>query len=433
MKVLYDIFFIFFALFYLPVLLFKGRLHGEFLQKFGLLPEGLARLDRPVWIHAVSVGEAVIASKLARRIKARWPQVPVIVSTTTQTGNNMIRKAGKGCVDGVFYYPLDLSFVVSRVVKALSPRLYVMVETELWPNLLKRLHSEGVPVALINGRISDSSYGNYRKIKFVTKRVLPCVDTFCVQTQRDAERLSDMGAERKRIHVTGNMKFDDEERLGQTRIISKEYLGFGPESEIIVAGSTHFPEEQKVIDIFRDLNGRDRSIKLILAPRHVERIDAIRIYTEKRGLAYRKLSDLLEPDAGAHTEGYDVLLVDLIGYLKDLYSLASVVFVGGSFAKHGGQNPIEPARWGKAVIYGPHMFNFREVSEIFLANQAAVQVEDEKELGQVLDRLLRSAEESSKLGRNALGVIKKNTGAVDRALEKIKKHITDEWEERRLG
>lgn len=420
MRFLYDIFFIIFSVFYLPVLLFKGKLHGDFLQKFGVLPREVTSLPEPVWIHAVSVGEAVIAAKLAEGIKSRFPDVPVIVSTTTQTGNDMIRKAGKGVVDAVFYYPLDLGAVVSSVVKAISPRLYVMVETELWPNLISRMRAEGVPVVLVNGRISDSSFANYRKIKFVTRRILGDMDRFCVQTARDAGRLEELGAAKEKIFVTGNMKFDEKKDEAGKQGMNKEQIGFSSSDDIIIAGSTHFPEEQKVIDAYRELNGNKKDLKLILAPRHVERIDAIRIYAEKSGLRYKCLSEVIK---GASDDEYDVLLVDLIGYLKDLYSVASVVFVGGSFAKHGGQNPIEAARWGKAVVFGPHMFNFREIAEIFLENDAAVQVTDEAAFKDILTGILEDPSKKDAMGRNALRVIKDNTGAVDRAVERISGYI----------
>jgi 3-deoxy-D-manno-octulosonic-acid transferase len=423
MRFLYDIFFLIFAVFSLPVLLLKGKLHGDFLQKFGALPDEVTSQQDPVWIHAVSVGEAVLGAKLAAGIKSRFPGVPVIVSTTTQTGNDMIRKAGKGVVDAVFYYPLDLSGVVSKVVNAISPRLYVMIETELWPNLISKMHSSGVPIVLINGRISDSSFGNYKKIKFITRHILKDMDRFCVQTARDAERLEELGAEKDKICVTGNMKFDEKKDDAGNQGMNKEYLGFRPSDNIIIAGSTHFPEEQKVIDVYKELNDEKGGLKLILAPRHVERIDAIRIYTEKSGLRYRCLSDVINPEAGSENNEYDVLLVDLIGYLKDLYSVASVVFVGGSFAKHGGQNPIEAARWGKAVVFGPHMFNFREIAEIFLENKAAVQVMDVIALKDVLMGFLESPDEKDRMGENALKVIKKNTGAVDKAIDKIAEYI----------
>ncbi|MEA3490101.1 MAG: 3-deoxy-D-manno-octulosonic acid transferase, partial [Candidatus Omnitrophota bacterium] len=428
MRIFYDLFFLIFGLFYIPGLLLKGKLHRDFPQKFGLLPEEVTAPERPVWIHAVSVGEAVVAAKLAGAIKGSFPDIPVIVSTTTRTGKDMLRKAvnirrtegaAPRSVDAVFYYPLDISAVVSRVVRLVKPRLYLMVETELWPNLLEELHLKGVPVVLANGRISDSSFGNYKKIRFFTKRILRCVDLFCMQSAKDAEKIKALGARDEKVCVTGNMKFDDLSIPSKGAGFTREELGFDGSEELLVAGSTHFPEEQMVIDVYRQLKEKKNNMKLVLAPRHVERADAIRIYIEKSGLRYRRFSDVLKGGKGQ----CDILLVDTIGHLKDIYSAASVVFVGGTLAKKGGQNPIEPARWGKPVVFGPDMSNFREIAEVFLENDAAVSVKDTAEMKKAIEDLLTDPGRRDRMAGNALKVIEKNSGTVARTVEKIEKYL----------
>ncbi len=420
MRILYDIFFMIFGILYIPVLLMKGKLHRDFSQKFGIIPESIKALNKPVWIHGVSVGEAALAAKLACSIKKDFPEVPVVISTTTQTGNNMARKAGKGYVDAVFYYPMDVRGIVSSTVKGVDPRLYVMIETELWPNLMAELSERGVPSVLVNGRISNSSFGNYKKIKFFTRRILGCLNRLCMQSEVDLERVKELGALEDKVFVTGNMKFDGAGRDASPKI-SPEKLGFNGQDQIIVAGSTHFPEEQLIVDIYRDLKKSNASLKLVIAPRHIERADAIAIYVEKEDLLCRRFSDISE---NSSKEGrFDVLLVDTIGHLKDIYGLATVVFIGGSMARKGGQNPIEAACWGKPVVFGPNMFNFREVSEIFVQNNAAVKVDDDKQLKDVLKELLEDNVKREKMSKRAIDVIEENSGTIERTMEHIREYI----------
>ncbi len=313
--------------------------------------------------------------------------------------------------------------VVRRAVRLIGPRLYVMIETELWPNILEELHSKGVPVILANGRISDPSFKNYKRIRFIMKRILGCVDRFCMQSGADAERIERLGVPRDKICVTGNMKFDGQSLPSGPRAFGREYLGFAEDDEVIIAGSTHFPEERQLIDVYRQLREKRKRLKLILAPRHVERTDALRIYIEKSGLAYRLFSDILE-QGGNEPGGRDVLLVDTIGHLRELYSAADVVFIGGSLAKKGGQNPIEAASREKPVVFGPNMSNFREVADIFLQNKAALRVKDAIQLKTVMEELLGDPALKNRMGENARRVIEENSGAVERTMGVIGKYLS---------
>jgi len=422
MRILYDLFFAVFGVFYIPVLLLKGKVHRGFLQKFALLPDKVTGMDRPVWIHAVSVGEAVLAARVAAEIKKRFPDISIVVSTTTQTGNDMARKSAGDVIDAVFYYPLDISAVVARVVRLINPRLYMMMETELWPNLLEELHSKSIPVVLANGRISDASFANYRRIRVITKYILRCIDRFCMRSEQDAKRIEQLGAPADKVFVTGNVKFDTGGVSCDDGKIDKKCLGFDPGDEIIVAGSTHSPEEQAIITVYGELRKKQDNLKLVLAPRHVERAPAVIKLIETAGLECRRFSDVTEgeqPERGK----YDVLLVDTIGHLKDLYSVATLVFIGGSLAKKGGQNPIEAARWEKTVIFGPHMSNFREVAEVFLENKAAVRVNDVREFRETLAGLLADPEKKKCIAENARRVIEENTGAVSRTVKQIEQYL----------
>ena len=422
MRILYDIFFTVFSVFYIPGLLIKGKLHRGFAEKFGGLPEGVTRLKNPVWIHAVSVGEATVAARLAAGIKEGHPEIPVVVSTTTRTGNDMIKKVGKGVVDAVFYYPIDISGIVSGVVRKIRPRLYVMVETELWPNMMEALSAAGVPVVLANGRISDNSVRKYSRIRFVTKKIFKCVTAACAQTEKDAEKIRSLGAPADRVFVCGNMKFDATLPAGKAPVFTKEQFGFGPKDRVIIAGSTHFPEESAIMDIFVKLRETFRDLKLVIVPRHIERKEAIRIYAGKLKLKNVFFSEISASKNRA-VPGTDAVIVDTIGHLKDLYCIATMVFIGGSMSRKGGQNPIEAALWKKAVIFGPDMSNFREISKIFVENRAAVKVNNARELEVAFKELLEDEGKRENIASNAGRVIKESSGAVRKTLGILDKYL----------
>ncbi|MBF0493784.1 MAG: 3-deoxy-D-manno-octulosonic acid transferase [Candidatus Omnitrophica bacterium] len=416
MTFVYDLFFLVFSIIYIPILLFKGKFHKDFAQRFGFLPSCVLGLDRPIWIHGVSVGEAMVAIKLAEKLKTVFPKKRLIISTTTRTGYETAKKGAGENVDGIFYFPVDISFVVSSVVRNIGPSIFIMVETEIWPNILYALKKYGAVSCVINGRISDRSFGRYNFIKPLISGVLKNVDMFCMQSQKDAERIESLGARKEKICITGNIKFDVALGAGKCQKYDKRSLLFGVNDEVIVAGSTHYPEETYVVEAYLKLKVKYPALKLILAPRHNARSLSIGKYLREKSLTFALLTDVLQNKAGA-AGPFDCLLVDAIGYLKDLYPLATVVFIGGSLMKKGGQNPIEPALCKKPVVFGPHMFNFREVSEAFVKDGGAVRVKDKDELFIVLDRLLGDIKERSRMGENAFLAVQKNRGALDKTVE----------------
>jgi len=422
MRILYDIAFIIFGIIYFPYLAVKGKTHKNFMQKFAFLPKKITDLKKPVWIHGVSVGEAVLAVKLARAVKKKFPETRIIISTTTETGMDIISRHGAGVVDGVFYYPFDLSVIVRRAARLIDPQAYIMIETEIWPNLLVCLAKKNVPAIIVNGRISDNSFKNYRKIKFVTRRVFRNITYFCMQTERDVERIRELGANENSTCVSGNMKFDGEMFILSDAKFNRQKLGYKADESIVVAGSTHFPEEKNIIDIYKRLKRENENLRIILVPRHINRCSEIREYIEKSDLNFCNFSDMLRENYSLLARG-DVLLVDTIGHLKDIYSLADVVFIGGSMADKGGQNPIEPAMWGKAVVFGPNMFNFRKIADIFMENSAAVCVNNYTELEKSIEMLLKNSARREQLAENAFRVVKENRGALNRTVEKLKKYI----------
>ncbi|MBU1083799.1 MAG: 3-deoxy-D-manno-octulosonic acid transferase [Candidatus Omnitrophota bacterium] len=418
MKLLYDIFFIIFSLAYVPYLLLKGKWHRGFFQKMGFLPKRTETSERPVWIHAVSVGEAIVAVKLARRIKNIRRDIPIVISTTTPTGNSIVRGTGADSADMVFYYPMDISFVVRKVVRFINPRLYIMVETELWPNMLEELSARKIPVVMVNGRLSDASFRNYRMIGPIVKRILSKVDRFSMQTPSDASRIGMLGALRQNVFVSGNMKFEEKVQGIGSLSISRDRVFIDKGDTVVIAGSTHHPEEKIVLGIYAKLKKKKENVKLILAPRHIGRKKKVSGYIREQGLTYRYLSDILNRGETAGP-GCDVLIVDTIGHLKDLYALGDIIFVGGSIAKRGGQNPIEPAVWGKAIIFGPHMYNFKEVSRIFLEKGAAVRVRNAKELENAVNDLLNNEDKRKDMSENAREAVLDNQGAAERTMDLV--------------
>ncbi|HNX91052.1 MAG TPA: 3-deoxy-D-manno-octulosonic acid transferase [Candidatus Omnitrophota bacterium] len=419
MRFLFDVFFMMFSVVYLPYLFLGRRMHKDFKQRFGYLPAEATSFKKPVWIHAVSVGEAQVALELAAKLKKEMKDVPVVVSVTTKTGYALLSQWAGKTVDAVFYSPIDISWIVARVIRKIDPRVYVMIETEIWPNILTALRRNKVPIVLANGRISDFSFNNYRTIRFLIKGVFENINVACMQSQKDVERIIALGIPEKRCFVTGNMKFDMAGG-GMGEGISKKDIGFEDGDEVLVAGSTHSPEEKYLTDIYREIRVGNKKVKFIVAPRHIERADSVQEYIEGTGLVVQRFSEIYR-NPGLKRRDLDVVIVDTIGHLKNIYNAATVIFIGKSLVENGGgQNPIEAARWGKPVVFGKYMSNFREIADLFLENGAALEVSDKENLAIVLDRLFENGEERSRLGTNALKVIERNTGATARTAEKIK-------------
>ena len=417
MFIVYDILFIVFAVCYTPYLLMKKKWHSGFKMRFGFLPEELKErlsVKLNIWIHAVSVGEVLAVKRFIEQMQKRYPDKQIVVSTVTQTGQELARKLFEDAV--VLYAPLDLSWSVWQYLKAIHPVVYITAETEIWPNIFCLLNHRQVPIVQVNGRISDKSYGGYRTFKFFLEEILEYVQCFCMQTETDAERIIRIGARADRVCVKGNMKFDDD-----SAAIAQNYGAVFQDAQapVWVAGSTHPGEEEIVLNAFQRLQLGDSACKLILAPRHIERVPEIEAMLQKREIIFTKFSDVLKNQAKAD----HVILVDTIGHLRSLYAYALVVFVGKSLTGRGGQNIIEPASFGRLVVVGPHMENFRSVKELFVRNNALVTVQDEDELVSVLSDVLECPEKAEEIGRRGLMVIEQQRGAVERTLEQVARFI----------
>ena len=393
---------------------------GSVRQRLGFLPisfnfDG----EESIWIHAVSVGETLTARALAADLRARYPRLRLFLSTTTIAGQQVARQ-NLSNVDAVFYFPFDWAFIVRRTLGLVRPRLFIMMETEIWPNLLRACRKRGVKTVLINGRISSRSYPRYRLVRPFFRRVLSDVDRFCMQSEASARRLVDLGADQSRVTVTGSLKFDSLELPaatphGKPRERVLRFFRVAVNRTVIVAGSTMRGEEAAVLRAFARVKAAMPSALAVIAPRHPERFAEVERLARDAGFVTTRRSELpidTEPRA-------DVVVLDSIGELAQLYQLATAVFVGGSLADHGGHNILEPAVFGKPIVFGPHMQNFREIADAFISNDAAVQVQSERELDDLLLALVTDPVRRARLGAAARALVEANRGAKTKTLAVI--------------
>jgi 3-deoxy-D-manno-octulosonic-acid transferase len=409
----------------LPWFLWKGRGTGKysrtFRERMGRLPATLNTRGGPsIWVHAVSVGEALAARPLLPALKERFPGHGLFLSTTTPTGNTVAAQGARD-LDGLFYAPFDWARPVRRALSTLDPALLVLVETELWPNLIHEAHRRGTRVAVVNGRISDRSFGRYRRIRPFLRRVLGEVDLFLMQGDVEAMRIRELGAPPSRVRVTGNLKFDAVAPGSPPEELARLIQGRPPRpGPLWIAGSTVGGEEELVLQAFRRVRQEVADAALMIVPRHPERFDGVPALVEAAGFRCRRRSTL---DGDGWTDG-EVLLLDTLGELARLYALASVVFVGGSLVPSGGHNILEPAAAGRPVVVGPHMDNFREIADRFVAEGALVQVSTAEELGRAVSALLLDPARGAVLGQRARGVVARNGGAVRRTADALAELIS---------
>jgi 3-deoxy-D-manno-octulosonic-acid transferase len=422
MTLVYDFIFFILVLFYLPLYIFKNKFHRGFLYRLGKIPR-IFNLDRPVWIHAVSVGEALSIKWLYKELKKQNPDKRFVISTVTATGNKIV----EGFVqkeDLATYLPLDLSFIVKKVINKVNPCLFIIAETEIWPNLISCLYQKKIPIIIVNARISDRSFARYRGIKFLVSPLLNKISLFCCQTDRDLQRLTHLGAISSKLKVTGNMKFDipdygmqDETAITQLR----SDLRLNQEDKLLVAGSTHPQEEEIILEAYRTVLRKFPQLKLLIAPRHPERAKEIEGIISGFGFHSVLVSSLPLRPCNCLTK--PVFVLDSIGKLTAFYRLADIVFVGGSLVKKGGHNILEPASLGKAILFGPYMFNFKDIAELFLKNQATVLAKNKEELIISLTSLLNNPTRTSQLGSLAHGLVTVNQGATTRNLREIDTYL----------
>jgi 3-deoxy-D-manno-octulosonic-acid transferase len=406
-----------------PYFLYQAIRHKKYVgslgQRLGYLPVSLNLDGEPsIWIHAVSVGEVLSARPIITELRKQYPSLRLFLSTTTMSGQQVARRNVTD-VDGVFYFPFDWTFTLRRTLDIVKPRLFVMVENEIWPNLLRACRRRGVKTMVVNGRISSRSFPRYRLVRPLFRRVLADIDRFCVQGEETANRLQALGADPARMTITGSLKFDSLHTAalpgrGPARVL--RFFRVPAHRPVFIAGSTMKGEDESVIRAFnRVRTASSGNPLLIIAARHPERFGEVERLCRFEGLATMRRSELaIDADPRC-----DAVVLDTIGELAQLYQIATAVFVGGSLVPAGGHNILEPAVYGKPIVFGPHMENFAEIAEAFLANSAAIQVGSARELEDAVVALMGDPVGRARLGAAARALVDANRGAKDRTLAVI--------------
>ena len=436
MYLLYSLFLITWGVLLLPFFLYRAWRHRKYLpglsQRFGRLPESLKFDGRlTVWFHACSVGETLSLQPVVNALHRRFPEARFVFSTITQTGQNIAARSFAGYGAGnTFYFPVDLARIIKRTLDWIRPAVIVIVDTEIWPNLVNQARLRNTPVLLVNGRISAASFRYYRWARPVLRGVLGNYRLLMMQSEEDARRIAGIGAPAEKIVVTGNIKFDKSlvENDGIGRIASdleSSFLTGGvQEAPLIVAGSTHQGEELLLLDAFRrvrQMPGLNRT-RMVLAPRHPERFEEVAGLAARNGFSVRRRTD--GPGAAGDAE---VLLLDTIGELASVYRFATVVFVGGTLIPRGGHSVMEPALYSKAIVIGPSMENFRGIVDEFRARNGIRQIsageaDRDLQLDQLTEafaRLLQNVEERNALGAAAYAILERNRGAAGVTVDRI--------------
>ena len=389
-------------------------------ERLGMIRPELIRLsrERPViWVHAVSVGEVLAISRLVKTLDAALPGYFIVISTTTRTGQALARE--RFGAERVFYCPLDLPWAVRTYLKALQPRLLVLAETEFWPNLLSTCYRRGIPVAVVNARVSDRSWPRYRRLRRHWRPFLSRLSCVLAQSETDAERLKAIGCLPQRVTVAGNLKFDV--RIAEEADATRLLKAVAGDLRLVVAGSTLEGEEAALMESWPRLLEADPQLAMVLAPRHPERFTAVAALLENSGVAWVRRSDWRAQSEGTiqPLKPGTIVLLDTIGELASVYSLASVAFVGGSLIPAGGHNPLEPAQFGVPIVMGPHYANFRAITEDLLAHQA-LRIAAREELAAVLIELLQNRNAAQAMGSRARQVFTSQAGATSRCVEALK-------------
>lgn len=395
-----------------------------------------ARIRHPklVWIHSVSVGETMVAITLAKELKKRIPLLPILISTVTVTGNNVAKRYSPAIFEEVVYFPLDLFWTVKRAIRLFSPQLVILIETELWPNFLYQVYKKNIPVVLVNGRISPNSYKRYLLIKPIMRRILKYINLFLMQSQQDASRIASLGAEKHKIMTLGNLKFDLDIRTQSDSIQKnssnfKKWLEANFTSPVLVAVSTHAPEEEIILQIYQKAKLRIPHLKLVLAPRHPERIKEIAQIVKRCNLKLQLRSELtVDKENEFFIKDWQlekpILIIDTIGELFYVYQIADLVFVGGSLVKVGGHNILEPASVGKPVLFGPHIYSFREAADLLIKSGGAIMANNKEELLNIIVSLLLEPEEIVKRGKAAKETVLTYRGITEKAVDILQEFLT---------
>jgi 3-deoxy-D-manno-octulosonic-acid transferase len=413
-----------------PYLFLRAAFGGHGVkERMGRLPrEKTERLQgkKIIWFHAASVGEVKVLSTIIPEVKKRRAQYAIVVSTVTKTGRREAERLLEG-IELVFFLPVDLKRFVRRTLNRLEPKTLILVETELWPNLIREAKTRGCPVTLINGRISESSLGRYLLVKSLMQRTLSCIDLLCMQSEEHKRRIMLLGADARKIEVTGNLKFDRLVFTGQAQEAEglRRELHIPDHFRVIVGGSVRSGEENMLIPVFKRLQEENDNLLFILAPRHLDRLKVIEMALSDQQMQFVRRNQL--DQLARNTRSNDgvvggdrrVIILDTIGELFKIYSLADVAFVGGSLVPVGGHNLLEPAIHGVPVLFGPYVDNSKEEAQILIESGGGIQVQNTEQLYLSLSGLLSDNAKRTQVGKKAKEVVQQKTGVSRRTADLI--------------
>ncbi|MDD4954703.1 MAG: glycosyltransferase N-terminal domain-containing protein [Candidatus Omnitrophica bacterium] len=415
--IIYDIFFILGLFLYLPFYIKKKKINLAALkQKFGFLDKTGLNSGKTIWIHVVSVGELNLIEKLAKRLHELF-NYEIIITTTTLSANKLARKKYSGFAK-IFFFPYDISFVIEKVISQFKPKILIVAETELWPNLFYRLKKKNIPIVIVNARISDKAFCRYKLIRSFMRKILLKCNYIGAQDKAYRDRFLYLGAKGETTIVSGNMKFEsldiNEEQL---RNLRNKYLKLVKKENscLIVAGSTHNPEEEILVAAYKQLREAGKNVSLVIAPRHPERIPAIEKTVKSYGFKPLRLSKPGEEG----TEVNNIFLLDTMGELLYFYSFSDISFVGGSLTDYGGHNILEPIFFLKPTLFGPYMANFNDIKETILENKAGVQIKNKEELKEKLLELIASGSLRKEISLRCASVFEKERRSLDENLKII--------------
>lgn len=429
MHILYNVILLMAAIiglpYYLLKMIFTGKYRKSFIPKLGgrqaQIFAGLKNMPR-IWVHAVSVGEVTAAAPIVASLKQKRPDVEIIFSTSTETGQEMARRLVKG-VAAFIYFPLDISCIVHKVIRLANPKVFVMVETELWPNFLKVCNSNNIQTLMVNGRISPRSFRKYKLTKFFWKKILSNICAAGMIAHIDAARLKSIGMESGKIQILGNAKYDSLAAMASPELQKEIAVLFKvrEKERFFVAGSTHQGEEEIIIGVYQELIKKYPDFKLIIVPRHIERTKDVLDLLHKYNL--HDVITVTGMKSGKDRQGERIIVVDVIGELFKVYSLATLVYCGGSLVPKGGQNILEAAAWGKVIFYGPSMEDFTEEKTLLENACAGVTIRNAQELLQKIIQALENPEELDRRGARGKAIVVANMGAAARYAELINRHL----------
>lgn len=425
MYLIYNLLLSILTIFLLPYYYFKSKKNGEKLnlkERFAFYDQNLDLLfpaNQVIWIQAASAGETLAAQKITAEIRNKYPEARIIFSTMTASGKSLAKNKIEGA-DLIIYLPFDLNWVVKRAVNKFKPDLFIMIETELWPNLIKVLDQQGAEIMLASGRISDDSFGQYKFLGSLLEDMLSRIDIFSMQHQEAAEKIKELGAAEDHICINGNLKYDldlnppsKEEYLAK-----KEMLKISEQTKVLVAGSTHQGEEEIILNLYQQLKSEFEQLKILIAPRYVERREELLGLCQEKEITAVLYSELKRNEIQL-AEDTDIIIVDTMGELAQLYFYADIVFIGGSLIDRGGHNVIEAAARAKVVLFGQSMYNFKEERDFLLKNEVGFEVENSDDFFEKSYQLLANDDFRKQRAEKAAELIDKNRGSVRKQLQLI--------------